>query len=93
MKMDGATDALYRLRCVSVTTRYPDPINVDLFAEPVLELTVHDRIMDRLADILFTADDILDLVEGNASGELRRVGNEVRGVFERVNALMRRMAH
>ena len=58
-------------------------------------MTARNLIADRLADLMFVADDILSSVDFEAptSDAIRWIEPEVRDVYERVNELMRRVGN
>jgi hypothetical protein len=59
-------------------------------------LPVCDRILDRLADILFASDDILGMIDGSARARDDRtaaVVRSVQGVYDEVNELMKQLTH
>jgi hypothetical protein len=53
---------------------------------------VREQVLDRLADLMLDADDILDFLGTDAAGELRTITPEVEEVFDRVNRLMERLS-
>lgn len=55
-------------------------------------LPVREQVLDRLADLMLDADDILAFLEMDATGELRTIAPEVEDVFDRVNRLMARIS-
>jgi acyl-CoA reductase-like NAD-dependent aldehyde dehydrogenase len=55
-------------------------------------LPVREQVLDRLADLMLDADDILDVLGTEAAGDLRRLTPEVQNVFDRVNRLMERLS-
>jgi hypothetical protein len=55
-------------------------------------LPVREQVLDRLADLMLDADDILDVLGTEAAGDLRRIAPDVRDVFDRVNRLMERLS-
>jgi len=53
---------------------------------------LHDRIIDRLADLLWISDDIMDMIATSAVGhEFAACDREVRAIYDAANALMNRM--
>lgn len=49
-----------------------------------------ERVADQLADLLFKADDILQMLDADpAANEIRWVEPDVRKVYDNVNALMK----
>ena len=56
-------------------------------------LPLHERILEGLADAMFHADDVLQMIEVDPHGyQYESVESEVRDVYDRINAIMRRMA-
>jgi hypothetical protein len=70
---------------------YTDMMTVDLFTEQRLPL--QERVVDKLADIMFASDMILDMLrhERKSAGHLSSVGPAVSQVYEQVNALMKQL--
>jgi hypothetical protein len=54
-------------------------------------LPVREQVLDRLADLMLDADDILDFLGTDAAGDLRTITPDVEDVFDRVNRLMERL--
>lgn len=82
----------------TLTETEPEP---DLFAECMLEddegQPLQVRVIDKLADILFASDMILDMLKGEqpylVAGHLTKsVEPSVRRVYEQVNELMKQLA-
>ena len=55
-------------------------------------LPVREQVLDRLADLMLDADDILDFLDTDAAGDLRAITPEIEEVFDRVNRLMERLS-
>ena len=55
-------------------------------------LPVREQVLDRLADLMLDADDILGFLETDAAGELRTITPDIKDVFDRVNRLMERLS-
>jgi hypothetical protein len=55
-------------------------------------LPVREQVLDRLADLMLDADDILDFLGTDAAGDLRTITPDVEEVVERVNRLMERLS-
>jgi hypothetical protein len=55
-------------------------------------LPVREQVLDRLADLMLEADDILDFLDTDAAGELRDLAPEIQNVFDQVNRLMERLS-
>ena len=68
-------------------------MNIDLAVAPQLPLS--ERVLDRLADILFMSDEILDMLrvsERIPDDTTVAVEKSVRGVYDEVKELMKRLA-
>lgn len=55
-------------------------------------MPLSERVLDRLADIMFASDEILDMIgtQGRYVDETSRsIESSVRGVYDRVNELMK----
>ena len=76
---------------LNTTELYTDMMTVDLFTEQRLPL--QERVVDKLADIMFASDMILDMLahERKSAGHLSSVEPSVRRVYDEVNALMKRL--
>lgn len=60
-----------------------------------VQLPLSERVLDRLADILFATDEILDMiqtVDRLPDDTTRDVQRSVRGVYDQVNELMKKLA-
>jgi hypothetical protein len=55
-------------------------------------LPVREQVLDRLADLMLDADDILDFLGTDAAGDLRTITPDIEDVFDRVNRLMERLS-
>lgn len=69
-----------------------EEISVDVFTESRLPL--QERVVDKLADIMFASDMILDLLrdERNVSRHrLDAVKSTVKGVYDTIDELMRQL--
>ena len=69
-----------------------EEIQVDVFTEARLPL--QERVVDKLADVMFASDMIVDLLKDDRSLEARRlqpIAIEVKQIYDRVNALMHRL--
>lgn len=51
-----------------------------------------EQVLDRLADLMLDADDILDFLGTDAAGELRTITSDIEDVFDRLNLLMQRLS-
>ena len=59
-----------------------------------LQLPLSERVLDRLADILFASDEILDMIRmqpGPADDSTKNVERSVRAVYQQINELMKGM--
>jgi hypothetical protein len=78
---------------LNTTELYTDMMTVDLFTEQRLPL--QERVVDKLADIMFASDMILDMLrhdrEAKSAGHLSSVEPSVRRVYDQVNALMKQL--
>ena len=54
-------------------------------------LPVREQVVDRLADLMLDANDILALLDVEQAGDLRAIAGEIEDVFDRVNRLMERL--
>ncbi|MBK5259417.1 MAG: hypothetical protein JJE51_07470 [Thermoanaerobaculia bacterium] len=55
-------------------------------------MPLSERVLDRLADIMFASDEILDMIgtqERLVDETSRSIETSVRGVYDRVNELMK----
>ena len=72
---------------------YTDMMSVDVFTEQRLPL--QERVVDKLADIMFASDMILDMLRHDrevvAGMHLASVEPSVRRVYEQVNELMKQL--
>jgi len=69
---------------------YTDMMSVDVFTEQRLPL--QERVVDKLADIMFASDMILDMLRHDREiGHLSSVEPSVRRVYDSVNELMKQL--
>jgi hypothetical protein len=63
-------------------------------SRPPAPLPLSERVLDRLCDILYASDEILDMlkVERAADPPMQEVESAVRKVFDDINRLMMRIA-
>ena len=57
-----------------------------------IQLPLSERVLDRLADMMFAADEILDMIATQKrfpDESTRDIQETVRGVYDQVNALMK----
>ena len=78
---------------LNTTELYTDMMAVDLFAEQRLPL--QERVVDKLADIMFASDMILDMLrhdpQAKSGRHLSSVEPSVRRVYDQVNELMKQL--
>lgn len=55
-------------------------------------MPAHERVLDRLADLLFDADEVLGMLDAEDAASLRRIEPRVRSVYEQVDSLMKELA-
>ena len=65
--------------------------------EPVsnIHLPLSERVLDRLADILYATDEILDMIDTEErlpDAHTKDVARSVRHVYDEVNELMKKLA-
>ena len=53
---------------------------------------VAERVADRLADLLFDADDVIDMLTEERASSLRWTTPRLRSIFDQVDELMRRIS-
>jgi len=64
-------------------------------AMTAIQLPISERVLDRLADILFATDEILDMINRNErvpDDTTLDVEQSVRMVYDQVNELMKKLA-
>jgi len=69
-----------------------EQIEVDVLTEAILPL--QERVIDKLADIMFAADMIRDMLEHDpfvSAHQLEIVGPAVQRVYDDMNTLMKRL--
>jgi len=54
-------------------------------------LPFHERVVDGMANLLFDADDLLQMFEADRGSGLAWLESDVRSVYDRVNQLMHRI--
>jgi uncharacterized coiled-coil protein SlyX len=73
-------------------SEFTEELTIDVFTESRLPL--QERVVDKLADIMFASDMILDLLrdERNVSRHrLEAVKSTVKGVYDTIDELMRQL--
>lgn len=66
----------------------------DLFIEHESQMPMQDRVVDKLADMLYASDMILDMLSDDryyVPEHLRRVGPSMRRLYDEVNDLMKEL--
>jgi hypothetical protein len=64
-------------------------------AMSAVHLPMSERVLDKLADILFATDEILDMIrveERLPDATTAAVENSVQGVYDQINELMKKLA-
>jgi hypothetical protein len=64
-------------------------------AMSAVHLPMSERVLDKLADILFATDEILDMIrveERLPDATTTVVENSVQGVYDQINELMKKLA-
>ena len=54
-------------------------------------LPAHERVLDRLADLLFDADEVLDMLRADDAATVRWVEPHLQIVYDEVNGVMKRL--
>jgi hypothetical protein len=54
-------------------------------------IPMHERVLDRLADLMLDADELLAMFDGEDAAWVRWIEPHVRRAFDEVDAAMRRM--
>lgn len=72
------------------------PMDFPISLDPVVavQLPLSERVLDRLADIMFATDEILDMIgtqRYRADDTTRDVEQSVRHVYDHVNDLMKKL--
>jgi hypothetical protein len=73
--------------------KYQSAIELDVMT--AVHLPMSERVLDKLADILFATDEILDMLrveERLPDPTTVEVGKSVQGVYDQVNELMKKLA-
>lgn len=69
--------------------------HIDFDATTAIHLPVSERVLDKLADILFATDEILDMFRGEevvVDDRSAAVEESVKSVYDQVNELMKTLA-
>ena len=85
-----------RDRVPIVTPRMGREMKTSLAYDPItaIQLPLGERVLDRLADILFATDEILDMIATQKhfpDDHTRDVEKNVRSVYDQVNNLMMKL--
>ncbi len=54
-------------------------------------LPADEPVLDRLADLLYETDELLDMLKGSDAMHMHSVEPAVRNVYDEINALMKRL--
>lgn len=68
---------------------------IEMDAMSAVHLPMSERVLDKLADILFATDEILDMIrveERLPDATTVAVENSVQGVYDQINELMKKLA-
>ena len=68
---------------------------IEMDAMSAVHLPMSERVLDKLADILFATDEILDMIrvdERLPDATTTVVENSVQGVYDQINELMKKLA-
>ena len=68
--------------------------NIDLHRISIYDfahLPLHERVLDRLADLLIEAEELLDLLNRADARDLGWIEPHIRNVYDEVDAVMRRL--
>jgi hypothetical protein len=52
-------------------------------------MPAHERVVDRLADLLFDADEILEMLDAEDARTLRSITPRIRAVYEEIDSIMK----
>lgn len=71
-------------------------MSFDIDAVTAIQLPISERVLDRLADIMFATDEILDMIGTQQQRTLldettQEVESSVRDVYNQVNDLMKKL--
>ena len=56
-------------------------------------LPAHERVLDRLADLLFGTDELLDMLKAEDAMRIRWVERHLRTVYDELNDVMKRLCN
>lgn len=54
-----------------------------------VSLPVHERVVDRLADLLFAADEALDILRNGDARRFAWVETQIQDIYDTVNCLLK----
>lgn len=54
-------------------------------------IPAYERVLDRLANLLFDADDVLDMLKADDATSIRWIAPRVQNVYDEVNAVMKKL--
>ena len=69
-------------------------LKLDFDPVTAIQLPLSERVLDRLGDILFASDEILDMIATQKrfpDETSREIEKSVRGVYNQINELMKRL--
>jgi hypothetical protein len=55
------------------------------------ELPAHERVLDRLADLLFDADEVLDMLRADDAKSIRWLEPHLQIVYDELNGVMKKL--
>jgi len=95
MRVDSALEAAYRDARFMPEQRIGSSPHERFGALSIIEwyrMPLRERVVDRLADLMFDADDLLELCNAEEAGrDFTWLEPDIRRVYERVNELMHRI--
>ena len=56
-----------------------------------LTVSAHERVLDRLADLLFDADEVLDMLRAEDAVSIRWVEPHLQIVYDELNGVMKKL--
>ena len=73
--------------------RFANLLAEDRFCDPVwARLPISEQVSDRLGDLLFGTDEILEILQSERGASLRDLEADIRKVYYEIDQLMRRIA-